>query len=128
MEPFTIVNMLEIDDSVSGRMEGLEGRFGRALLGSRDLGVSHFRYAPNLRSSMGHKHGEQEEAYIVAAGSGRVLLDGTVHELHQWDVVRVAPPVVRAFAAGPDGMDIIAIGGPKPESGDGEMLQIEWPG
>jgi len=127
MEPFTIVNMLEIDDSVSGRMEGLEGRFARAHIGSRDLGVSHFRYAPDLRSSMGHKHGAQEEAYIVAAGSGQVLLDGTVHELHQWDVVRVAPPVVRAFAAGPDGMDIIAIGGPKPETGDGEMLQVTWP-
>ena len=127
MEPFTIVNMLEIDDSVSGRMEGLEGRFARAHIGSRDLGVSHFRYAPDLRSSMGHKHGTQEEAYIVAAGSGQVLLDGTVHELHQWDVVRVAPPVVRAFAAGPDGMDIIAIGGPKPETGDGEMLQVTWP-
>ena len=49
MEPFTIVNMLELDDSVSGRIKGLEGRFARAHLDSRDLGVSHFRYAPNLR-------------------------------------------------------------------------------
>jgi len=127
MEPFTIVNMLELDDSVGGRVEGLEGRFARAHLDSRDLGVSHFRYAPNLRSTMGHRHGEQEEAYIVVAGSGRVMLDDEVHELNQWDVVRVSPPVTRAFAAGPDGMDVIAIGGPKPEGRDGEMLEVVWP-
>jgi quercetin dioxygenase-like cupin family protein len=128
MEPFTIVNMLELDDAVGGRVEGLEGRFARAHLDSRDLGVSHFRYAPDLRSTTGHRHGEQEEAYIVVAGSGQIMLDDEVHELVQWDVVRVSPPVVRAFAAGPDGMDIIANGGPKPEGRDGEMLKVTWPG
>jgi quercetin dioxygenase-like cupin family protein len=127
MEPFTIVNLLELDDVVSGRMPGLEGRFGRAQLDSRDLGVSHWRYAPGLRSTTGHRHGQQEEAYIVVSGSGQVMLDDEVRALHQWDVVRVAPPVVRAFAAGPDGMDIIAIGGPKPEVADGEMLEVVWP-
>ncbi len=127
MERFTIVNMLEIDDSVAGRVEGLEGRFARAQLDSRDLGVSHFRYAPGLRSTMGHRHREQEEAYIVVAGSGEVLLDGAVHPLSHWDVVRVSPNVVRAFAAGPEGLEIIAIGGPKPEGRDGEMLGVEWP-
>jgi len=127
MEGFTIINLLEVEDSVSGRVEGLEGRFARTRLDSRDLGVSHFRYAPNLRGSTGHRHGIQEEAYIVIAGAGQVLLDGTVHELRQWDVVRVAPEVVRAFAAGPDGLELIAIGGPKPEGGDGEMLAVEWP-
>jgi mannose-6-phosphate isomerase-like protein (cupin superfamily) len=127
MEGFTIINLLEIEDSVSGRVEGLEGRFARTRLDSRDLGVSHFRYAPNLRASTGHRHGQQEEVYIVVAGAGQVLLDGTVHELHQWDVVRVAPEVVRAFAAGAEGLELIAIGGPKPEGGDGEMLGVVWP-
>jgi quercetin dioxygenase-like cupin family protein len=127
MEGFTIINLLEVEDSVSGRVEGLEGRFARTRLDSRDLGVSHFRYAPNLRGSTGHRHGIQEEAYIVIAGAGQVLLDGTVHELRQWDVVRVAPEVVRAFAAGPDGLELIAIGGPKPEGGDGEMFAVVWP-
>ena len=127
MEGFTIINLLEVEDSVSGRVEGLEGRFARTRLDSRDLGVSHFRYAPNLRGSTGHRHGTQEEAYIVVAGAGQVLLDGTVHELRQWDVVRVAPEVVRAFAAGADGLELIAIGGPKPPGGDGEMLEVVWP-
>ena len=127
MEGFTIINLLEVEDSVSGRVEGLEGRFARTRLDSRDLGVSHFRYAPHLRATTGHRHGQQEEVYIVAAGAGQVLLDGTVHELHQWDVVRVAPEVVRAFAAGAEGLELIAVGGPKPEGGDGEMLQVVWP-
>jgi hypothetical protein len=39
----------------------------------------------------------------------------------------VAPEVVRAFEAGPDGMEVVAIGGPKPEEGDGEMTDDPWP-
>jgi quercetin dioxygenase-like cupin family protein len=124
---FATVNLLEIEDSVGDRAPGIEGRFGRKHLGSRDLGVSLFRYAPNLRSPMAHSHREQEEAYVVVAGSGRVLLDDEVQDLHQWDVVRVAPEVVRSFEAGPDGLDIIAVGGPKPADGDGVLATAAWP-
>src|ERR1700761_7664659 len=121
MSRFAKVNLLEVEDSVAGRVEGLEGRFSRKHLDSRDLGVSLFRYAPNLRSPMAHSHREQEEAYVVVAGSGRILLDGEIQELSLWDVVRVAPEVVRAFEGGPEGLDVLAIGGPKPEEGDGVM-------
>jgi quercetin dioxygenase-like cupin family protein len=124
---FSTVNLLEIDDSVGDRAPGLEARFARKHLDSRDLGVSLFRYAANLRSPMAHSHREQEEAYVVVAGSGRVLLDGDLVELRQWDVVRVAPEVVRAFEAGPDGLDVIAIGGPKPADGDGVRGTATWP-
>jgi quercetin dioxygenase-like cupin family protein len=127
MSRFATVNLLEVEDSVGDRAPGIEGRFARKHLDSRDLGVSLFRYAPNLRSPIAHSHQEQEEAYVVVAGSGRVLLDGETRELHQWDVVRVAPEVVRAFEAGPDGLDIIAVGGPKPEDGDGIMGAAAWP-
>jgi hypothetical protein len=41
--------------------------------------------------------------------------------------VRVAPEVVRGVEAGPDGLELIAVGGPKPEGGDGEMTAAEWP-
>jgi len=127
MSRFATVNLLEVENSVGDRAPGVEGRFGRKHLDSRDLGVSHFRYAPNLRSPMAHSHREQEEAYIVVAGSGRVLLDDEVVELRQWDVVRVAPEVVRCFAAGPEGLEIIAVGGPKPPEGDGVMGTANWP-
>src|SRR6202040_4265420 len=116
-----------VENSIGDRAPGIEGRFGRKHLDSRDLGVSHFRYKAGLRSPSGHSHREQEEAYIVVAGSGRVLLDEEVLELRQWDVVRVAPEVVRAFEAGPEGLDVIAVGGPKPAEGDGVMGVATWP-
>jgi mannose-6-phosphate isomerase-like protein (cupin superfamily) len=128
MSRYAHVNLLDIDDSVAGRVDGLEGRFSRKHLDSRDLGVSHWRYAPGYRAGMGHRHREQEEAYVVVAGSGQILIDDEVRELRQWDVVRVAPEAVRAFAAGPDGLELIAVGGPKPEGGDGESQPVDWPG
>ena len=127
MSSFATVNLLDVEDSVGERAPGIEGRFARKHLDSRDLGISLFRYAANLRSPVAHSHREQEEAYIVVAGSGRVLLGNEVRELRKWDVVRVAPEVVRAFEAGPDGLDVIAVGGPKPEDGDGVMGAAVWP-
>ncbi|HEY6759922.1 MAG TPA: hypothetical protein VI318_10540 [Baekduia sp.] len=127
MSRYSHVNLLEVEDSVSDRAPGLQGRFGRKHLDSRDLGVSHWRYDANLRTPFAHSHKEQEEAYIVVAGSGRVLLDDEVVELQLWDVVRVAPEVQRAFEAGPEGMDLIAVGGPKPEGGDGVPGEAVWP-
>jgi quercetin dioxygenase-like cupin family protein len=124
---FAIVNLLELDDVVGGKVEGMEARFSRKHLGSRDLGVSLFRYRPGVRNPGSHRHREQEEAYVVVSGSGRVRLDGEVHDLREWDVIRVAPGVVRAFEAGPDGLDVVAVGGPKPEEGDGERVEDPWP-
>jgi quercetin dioxygenase-like cupin family protein len=128
MAGFSHINLLDLEDTVAGRVDGIEGRFGRKQLASRDLGVSLWRYAPGFKATGGHHHRVQEEAYVVVAGSGRILLDDEVRELRQWDVVRVAPEVVRAFWAGPEGLEIVAVGGPKPEGGDGEQTDVNWPG
>jgi quercetin dioxygenase-like cupin family protein len=127
MSSFSTVNLLDVENVVGDRAPGIDGRFGRKHLDSRDLGISLFRYAANLRSPMAHSHREQEEAYVVVRGSGRILLDKETKDLREWDVVRVAPEVVRSFEAGPDGLDVIAVGGPKPEDGDGVMGEAEWP-
>ena len=127
MPGYSVVNLLEIDDSIGGRVDGLEGRFARKHLDSRDLGVSHFRYAPNVRAGNGHSHREQEEVYVVVEGSGRIRLGDDVRELRMWDVIRVAPETVRAFEAGPEGLTVIAVGGPKPEGGDGVPSDDPWP-
>lgn len=127
MSRFTAVNLLEVEDSVGDRAPGIEGRFTRRHIDSRDLGVSLFRYAPDVRSPFAHSHREQEEAYVVVAGSGRVLLDGEVHDLRRWDVLRVAPEVVRSFEAGPEGLELLAVGGPRPADGDGEPAEVAWP-
>ena len=127
MADFAIVNLQDMDDVVGGRVDGLEGRFTRKHLGSRELGVSRFTYGPGVRPPVSHRHREQEEAYVIVSGTGRVRLDDEIHDVRQWDVIRVAPEVVRAFEAGDDGLDLIAIGGTRPEDGDGEMIDDPWP-
>ena len=73
-----------------------------------------------------HRHREQEEIYVVVGGSGRASLDGEVVEIGPWDVLRLAPPVVRSFEAGPEGMDVICIGSRRPEGNDGEPFPDPW--
>src|SRR4051794_27600673 len=115
MADYAFVNLREVDDDTGGRVPGLSGAFGRKYLDSRDLGVSLWTLEPNLRHPMSHSHREQEEAYVVVKGSGRMRLDDEIRDVKEWDVIRVAPAVIRSFEAGPDGLELIAVGGPKPE-------------
>jgi len=125
MSDYAVKNLLEIDDLFEG--DEIEARFSRKYLDSEELGVSLFRYAPGKVATDGHHHKEQEEAYVVVGGSGRIKLDDDVVELRQFDVVRVAPQVVRGFEAGPEGLEILAVGGRKPEGGDGVRDPDRWP-
>jgi mannose-6-phosphate isomerase-like protein (cupin superfamily) len=104
----------------------MQWRFARKALGSPELGVSRFTYEPGARMPFGHRHHQQEEIYVVVAGSGRAKLDDEVVDIKAWDALRVAPSVIRSFEAGPDGMDVICIGGQKPESGDNEGFPDFW--
>ncbi len=126
MPGYTIKNLMEIDDAMSERGPDLEVRFARKHLDSDHLGVSYMRYGPHTRFPFGHSHREQEEAYVVIGGSGRVKLDDEIVELRRWDVVRVAPAVVRAFEGGPDGLELIAVGADRPADGDGVMVKDWW--
>jgi mannose-6-phosphate isomerase-like protein (cupin superfamily) len=126
MSSHTIKNLMDVEDAAAGRGSEVEARFARSHLDSRELGVSFFRYGPGYRAKMGHSHREQEEVYVVTAGSGRVKLDDEIAELHQWDVLRVAPEVVRAFEGGPEGLEFVAVGTARPEEGDGVPIQDWW--
>jgi mannose-6-phosphate isomerase-like protein (cupin superfamily) len=126
MSAFTIKNLMDVEDSAAERGGDIEARFARSHMHSEHLGVSYFRYGPGFRSPFGHSHREQEEAYIVVAGSGRMKLDDEIIELRRWDVVRVAPEVVRAIEGGTEGLEIIAIGADRPEEGDGVPLPDWW--
>jgi mannose-6-phosphate isomerase-like protein (cupin superfamily) len=126
MPNYSKKNLKEVDDSAADRGGDIEARFGRKHLDSDHLGVSYFRYGPTFKAPFGHRHREQEEAYVVVAGSGRMKLDDDIVDVGQWDVIRVAPDVVRAFEGGPDGLEVIAIGSDRPEGGDGEMVQDFW--
>lgn len=124
MSNYAIKNLMEIEP---GGSEGFEIRFARSHLESEQLGITLERLAPGFTATTGHSHRVQEEAYVVIEGSGAVKLDDERIELKKWDVVRVAPEVVRGFDAGPEGLVLLAVGGPKPEGGDGEMVKDRWP-
>jgi mannose-6-phosphate isomerase-like protein (cupin superfamily) len=126
MPNFTKKNFMDIDDAAAERGPDIEARFGRKHLNSEHLGLSYFRYGAGYRGPIGHRHREQEEAYVVVSGSGRAKLNDEVVELKQWDVLRVAPATVRAFEGGPGGMEVIAVGSDRPEGGDGEMVPDFW--
>jgi uncharacterized cupin superfamily protein len=127
MSAYAIVNLQEeVEDSLGKRATGIEGRFARKHLDSEHLGVSYLRYSPGVRSRSAHSHREQEEVYVVINGSGRVRLDDEIRELRRWDVVRVNAATVRAFEAGDDGLELIAVGSDRPDGGDGVLVDPAW--
>jgi mannose-6-phosphate isomerase-like protein (cupin superfamily) len=123
---YTIVNLMELENRAGEGGPTIEARFARTAIESEHVGVSHFRYAPGRRSNRGHSHTEQEEVYVVLSGSGRVKLDDELVDVRPWDVVRVAPGTFRGFAAGPDGLELLAIGSDRPEGGDGVQSDDDW--
>ena len=101
-----------------------EARYVREDVGAEQIGMTLYRMNPGRRGGFGHRHERAEEMYLVLSGTGRVKIDDDVLDLRALDVVRVAPPSVREFEAGPDGMVLLASG--MHVKGDGEMLQEWW--
>lgn len=125
MPDWTKKNFGELEDR-SPTDARMKWRLARNALKSPELGVSRFTYEPGARMPFGHRHREQQEVYVVVAGGGRAKLDDELVELQTWDVLRVAPAVMRAFEAGPEGLDVICVGGRIPESGDSERDPDFW--
>jgi quinol monooxygenase YgiN len=123
----TIVNLEEVEDMAPkfGFGEMGEARFARTALGAVGIGLSLQRLRPNARQAFGHRHVLDEEAYVVISGSGRVAVDHDVHELRPMDAIRLGPGTVRAFEAGPDGLELLATGTHR--AGDAEMIPGFWP-
>ena len=66
---------------------------------------------PGLQSKM-LQDGVADIAWVIPSYTPGVYLDDDVFEIGPWDAVRVAPAVMRAFAAGPDGLEFLAYGAP----------------
>lgn len=126
MSDFTIENLTNVEDSAPkfGFGERAEARFATGALAAEDTGLSFHRLKPDKRQGFGHVHDKAEEVYVVMGGSGRVKLDDEVRDIQRLDAIRVAPQVVRAFEAGPDGLELLAFG-PRHE-GDGELRHDFW--
>ncbi|HEX4519927.1 MAG TPA: cupin domain-containing protein [Gaiellaceae bacterium] len=125
MPGYTHTNLMELDNRAQPGGSTTEARFARDAIESEHIGLSHFKYAPGKRSARAHSHKQQEEVYLVLSGSGQVKLDDDTCEVRQWDIVRVAPATVRGFSAGPDGLELLAIGSDRPEGGDGIVVDDE---
>jgi mannose-6-phosphate isomerase-like protein (cupin superfamily) len=105
--------------------EEMEARFGRTAIGGETLGVSHIKLEPNFRIPFGHKHGNQEEVYVVIRGSARIKVDDEIVELGELDAIRFDTGTMRQVEAGPDGVEYVAFGaGTDPR--DAEMVPGWW--
>ena len=126
MANYTVKNLKDVENMAEqfGMSDGLEARFAKGPLELSKLGLSYQRLEPNFRIPFGHKHGEQEEVYVLLSGSARLKLDDEIVELRQWDAVRVPGQVTRNFEGGPEGAELLAIGAPLAK--DTEMLQGWW--
>jgi mannose-6-phosphate isomerase-like protein (cupin superfamily) len=113
--PFTVRNLREDVPDVGSNFDGAAGLefrgAGRALELERS-GLSYQRIPPGYRFPYGHAHKQQEEAFVVVDGSGRMKLDDEIIEVKKWDVVRVAPGTWRGYEAGPEGLEILVFGAP----------------
>ena len=129
MPDYTKLNLREVEDAAKkfGMPPGLESRFARDALGLKNQGMTLFTLAPGYRIPFGHRHGEQEEVYVIVAGSARVKLEDEIVELATWDALRIPPEVRRGVEAGPDGAELLAVGAPNVGFGDAEQLPDFWP-
>ena len=129
MPDFTVVNLKRDVQDMAPKFDmapGLESRFARQNLGLEKSGVSYFKLAPGFRMPFGHRHGQQEEVYVIVSGSARIKLDDEIVELEQWDVVRIPGDTWRALEGGVNGAEVIAFGAPNTENKDAEMQPGWW--
>lgn len=97
----------------------------------RDLGITTFglnlmTLEPGQQGRI-HRHGMQEEVYIVLDGVLDLVVEQETHELRRGDVVRVGPQLRRKLVnRGPDRTVLIALGGSAEHRGrDGEAF-ADW--
>ena len=126
--PYTLKKLTDVSDAAPkfGVDEIQEARFAGGELDAAQTGVSYHCVKPGKRQGFAHRHENAEEVYVVLRGSGRVKLDDEILDIDTLDAIRVSPPVMRSFEAGPDGLDVLAFG-PHHEN-DGEIVQDWWTG
>jgi mannose-6-phosphate isomerase-like protein (cupin superfamily) len=124
---YTIKNLKDdVEDQAvkHGLSPDLEARFAREDLGVSQVSVSYERLGPGFKQPFGHRHGKDEEVYVVVGGGGRMKLGDELVDVRRWDAIRVSPETFRSFAAGPDGLELLAIG--PAGSGDARTEPAPW--
>jgi mannose-6-phosphate isomerase-like protein (cupin superfamily) len=98
MSDYAIVRADEVEDAYAdGDVPGEFHALTEAL-GAEQVAVTLIRVPPHsdFEQGTGHKHGEQEELYIVSRGTLTMRFGEEVREVGAGSVVRVAPQTVRS--------------------------------
>ena len=130
MADFTHLNLIDDVEDVApkhGMDPGMQARYARRPLELANSGISLFRMAPSFRLPFGHRHGEQEEIYVVLEGGARFKVEDEIVDMRAFDALRIPPGTTRGMEAGPDGALILAVGAPNNDNTDAQMVQDFWP-
>jgi mannose-6-phosphate isomerase-like protein (cupin superfamily) len=110
MAAYTVARISETEGAYGGNVRRL-----RAALGVTSFGLSVQQFPPNS-GDLYPVHDEsrtgQEEVYLPLAGSGEIVVDDETVAIDQDTAVRVPPGTPRQLRSGPDGMVVLALGGP----------------
>lgn len=112
MSTYTKLNLDDVKDLAPdfGMAQFGQARFARQALGAERIGLAHYRVNPGEPLTFGHRHGTCEEIYVVLSGAGRFKVDEDVFDVGPGDVVYCPPEVMRGWAAGDDGLELLAFG------------------
>jgi uncharacterized cupin superfamily protein len=100
-------------------------------LGAETLGARLWRLQPGQASTR-HRHGRQEELYVLLEGEGRLRVDGDLLTLEPLDAVLVEPASVRQPFNDTDADQLWLVVGAPPEFANTlemteEQLQLLYP-
>jgi mannose-6-phosphate isomerase-like protein (cupin superfamily) len=106
-------------DYTAKRIDDMEAAFGGGLVKARaELGVTSFglqvvRLPADYKDYPEHDHAAdgQEEVYLAISGSGYIDIEGERVDLTPDMLVRVAAGTKRKVYPGPEGLQMIALGG-----------------
>jgi mannose-6-phosphate isomerase-like protein (cupin superfamily) len=127
--PYTLKNIRRDVDDIGPQFNGapdLEFRAATKALELEHSALSYQWVPPGYRFPYGHTHVQQEEAYVVVRGNGRMKIDDEIVELAEWDAVRVPAGTWRGYEAGPDGLALLVIGAPALEMRGDVDGQRDW--
>jgi mannose-6-phosphate isomerase-like protein (cupin superfamily) len=108
-----------MSDYTAKRINDMEAAHGGGLVKARaELGVTSFGcQVIRLPADYGdypehdHDHDGQEEVYLALSGSGHIEIEGERIDLTPDMLVRVGAGTKRKVYAGPDGLQMLALGG-----------------
>lgn len=107
MSDYTVKHIKDMEAAYGGGFVKV-----RAELGVTSFGIQVVRLPPDYGDYPLHDHAEsgQEEVFLALKGSGWIEIDGERVELEPDVFVRVGPAPKRKMFAGPQGIEVLALG------------------